>query len=64
MSDRERYEPEYPEGFERTLKLMAAAEDAEQLKAIMLLFVFDLSYSRQDILMAERITKQEKGWPR
>ncbi len=62
MNDRDRFVPEDRERFEQMMKMMAVAEDEKQLEQIMLLFVFDLTYSRSDILMAEKLTKKEKFW--
>ena len=56
------YTPQDKEAYERMLKLMSNAETQEELKGAVLLYLFDLSYPRLDLLMAERKTRKDKGW--
>lgn len=56
------YEPEDAQAYERMRTFMAACETEDDLKAVTLLYLFDMSYPRRDLLMAEAETRREKGW--
>ena len=61
-SDRLAYKPQDPEALERMMKFMSHAKTEEQLKQVVSLYLFDLSYPRADLLMAEKMTRRAKGW--
>lgn len=58
------YQPKDPEAYARMIKFMSNANDAAELKGVVLLYLFDMSYPREDLLMAERETLKLKGWSR
>lgn len=44
------------------LKVFDVADSKRELESLMLLYVFDLSFPREDILMAAKATELAKGW--
>lgn len=56
------YKPKDATKFSQMEKMFGAAETAESLKSLSLLFVFDASYDRQDILVAMGRVERERGW--
>lgn len=59
----ENYQAESKEKLEEMVRDMDNAPDPEQLENFTLLYLFDMSYPRADIAMAEKYTRLEKGWP-
>jgi hypothetical protein len=51
-----------PEHVERMMKLMRAAETEEDFRTAVVLYLFDPSYERGDIAIAEGIVRREKGY--
>lgn len=51
-----------PEKLDRMLKAFEVAENSDELNQLSMLYVFDMSYDRGDVLLAVKLTKQEKGW--
>lgn len=56
------YEPKDAEKFSAMLKLMGTAKDEAALRQIMLLYTFDMTYPREDILVALGRIEREKGF--
>lgn len=52
-----------PEKLDRMLKAFEVAESNDELTQLSMLYVFDMTYDRGDVLLAVKLTKQEKGWP-
>lgn len=60
MSDR--YTPTDHDRYQAMLKVFDVADSKRELESLMLLYVFDLSFPREDILMAAKATELAKGW--
>ena len=56
------YQPKNPEKYKRMRIFLNHATGPETLKQMMLLYVMDMSYAREDILHVEREVMKEKGW--
>jgi hypothetical protein len=56
------YAPADQKRFEQMTKLFACATTLEQLHEVSLLFVFDMAFDRQDILVALGRAERAKGW--
>lgn len=56
------YKPVNEEKFKQMKEFFSKAETQEQLNATALLFIFDLSYHREDITGALHDVEIEKGW--
>lgn len=54
--------PVDPERHARMLKLMLSAETSETLHKISMMYLLDMSYSRQDIAHCIGVVEREKGW--
>ncbi len=50
------------EKLDRMLKAFEVAESDDELTQLSMLYVFDMSYDRGDVLLAVKLTKQAKGW--
>jgi len=48
--------------FDTIVEKLRVAESKSELSKIMLLFAFDMSYDRGDVLSAAKAVKLEKGW--
>lgn len=66
MSPRAPYYPEYePKDawrFAAMLKIFGEAETHKVLKDMTMLYILDMSYAREDILVALGRIEREKGW--
>ena len=60
MSD---YQPVNRERYDQMLEWFRETANNAELKTAVLHFLFDLSYPRPDLLMAEKIVRRENGWP-
>lgn len=56
------YKPENTGAFDRMMTFFGTCETEQELKAATVLYLFDMSYPRPDLLMAERLTRKAKGW--
>lgn len=52
-----------PEKLDRMLKTLEVAENNDELTQLSMLYAFDMSYDRGDVLLAVKLIQQEKGWP-
>ena len=55
-------EPINREKYDRMMAFFSQADNEDELDQVMTLFVFDKTYDRSDILLAEKMTKKAKGW--
>jgi|APSaa5957512622_1039677.scaffolds.fasta_scaffold79992_3 hypothetical protein len=51
-----------PEKLDRMLKAFEVAESNDELTQLSMLYVFDMTYDRGDVLLAIKLTQQERGW--
>jgi len=56
------YKPRNPDKFAAMEKLLGSANDVEALGRLVLLYVFDMSYDREDILVALTRVERARGW--
>ena len=56
------YQPKNSAKYERMLRFMRSATGPENLKTIVLLYVFDMSYDRGDLSAALHFVEREKGF--
>lgn len=56
------YQPKHAEKFLAMLHVFGEARDHKELKAISMMYVFDMSYAREDIVVALGRVEREKGW--
>lgn len=56
------YEPKDQQRFGMMLKTFGSAESHKMLKDISMLYILDLSYAREDILVALGRVERERGW--
>jgi hypothetical protein len=56
------YQPKDPDKFAAMLKLLGTAQSAEQLGQLTLLYTFDMTYPREDIMVALTRIEHERGW--
>jgi len=56
------YKPKDADKFSAMIKLMGAAQDEAGLRQVVLLYTFDPSYDREDILVALGRIERERGW--
>lgn len=56
------YKPEKQDGFDRMTHVFGKCETLEQLKTWLLMYTMDMSYSRQDIIVASERAARAKGW--
>ena len=56
------YAPKAPDKFEMMLKLLGTAQSAKQLEQLVQLYTFDMSYPREDIMVALTRVERERGW--
>lgn len=54
--------PDDEERYERMLKLFRSAQSPEALETVLLLYLFDRSYSRRDLNEAFHLVEREKGF--
>lgn len=50
------------EQLERMLRMLSQAQDKQHLKDLVVLYLMDTSYSRDDIAIAHYVVEKEKGW--
>lgn len=51
------------EKFDQMVVFFRNADNQQELDQVMTLFLFDMTYSRADILRAEKCVRLEKRWP-
>ena len=56
------YEPTDPDKFAAMEKLLGTATDVAMLRQLVLLYTFDMSYDRGDILVALGRSEYARGW--
>jgi len=56
------YEPANAEHVERMEKFMSGAETKEELATASVLYIFDMTYARQDIATVVSAIERERGW--
>ncbi len=56
------YKPKNPDKFAAMETLLGRAADVETLRQIMQLYLFDLSYDREDLLVALTRVERARGW--
>lgn len=56
------YQPKDVDAYGRMMTFFSTCQSVEELEASMTLYLFDMSYPREDLLRAERETRRAKGW--
>lgn len=56
------YQPKCAEKFAAMLHVLGEARDHAELKNLAVMYVFDMSYDREDIVVALGRVEREKGW--
>lgn len=56
------YKPKNAEKFSQMEKMFSHADSADALKQVSMLFVLDMSFDREDIMVALGRVERAKGW--
>ncbi len=56
------YTPKDPDKFEAMVKLLGTAQSADQLGQLVVLYTFDMTYPREDIMVALTRIEHARGW--
>ena len=56
------YKPKNADKFAAMEKLLGTAKDVQALRQLVLLYTFDASYAREDILVALGRVEKARGW--
>jgi len=56
------YKPKDAAKFSQMEKMFGAVDSADALRSVSMLFVLDMSYDREDILVALGRVERAKGW--
>lgn len=56
------YKPKDAEKFSQMEKMLSHAENVTALKQLSMMFIFDMSYDREDIMVAIGRVERANGW--
>lgn len=56
------YQPKDPDKFEAMLKFLGTATSEAALRQMALLYTFDASYPREDLMVALTRVERQRGW--
>jgi hypothetical protein len=56
------YKPKNAEKFSQMEKMLSNAENVTALKQLSLMFIFDMSFDREDIMVAIGRVERANGW--